>query len=129
MFMEVVGLLIFIASVTGEAIADAQLRRFKSSSLNRGKVCQVGLWRYSRHPNYFFEWMIWCGIALMAVQAPMGLFALGCPILMLLLLLFVTGVAPSEAQSLKSRGEAYRTYQRTTSKFVPWFPKGGQNVG
>ncbi len=126
---EIAGLVIFVVSVMGEAIADAQLKRFKADPSHRGQVCNVGLWRYSRHPNYFFEWMIWCGVAVMAVGAPMGWLALACPFAMLFLLLFVTGVAPSEAQSLKSRGEAYRKYQLTTSKFIPWFPKGEQNVG
>ena len=131
--LEIVGASVAILGIFGEAISDSQMKRFKSDPLNRGKVCDVGLWRYSRHPNYFFEWIIWCGFALCALQAPLGWLALLCPIAMLFLLLFVTGVRPSEEQSLKSRGDLYREYQRKTSKFIPWFPrehveKGGSHA-
>lgn len=77
------------------------------------------MWR----TNYFFEWTIWLGIAIFSLSAPHGWLALLAPALMLYLLLFVTGVRPSEEQALKSRGEAYRIYQSVTSSFIPWFPK------
>jgi steroid 5-alpha reductase family enzyme len=122
---EIVGCAIALVGVVGESLADRQLKRFKDELTNKGRVCTAGLWRYSRHPNYFFEWVIWCGFGTLALGGPMGVFALICPLAMLLLLLFVTGVAPSEEQSLQSRGEAYVRYQKTTSRFVPWFPKKG----
>ncbi len=117
------GALVWIVGVVGESVADRQLKRFKARPGSRGQVCREGLWRYSRHPNYFFEWVIWCGFALAGLDAPQGWLALLGPALILFFLLRVTGIPPTEAQALRSRGEAYREYQRTTSAFVPWFPK------
>jgi steroid 5-alpha reductase family enzyme len=118
--VEVVGLVVFLIGVLGEASADSQLARFKRDAANRGRVCDVGLWRYSRHPNYFFEWIIWVGFWLMACGAGLWGFAtIVSPLIILYLLLRVTGIPLSEAQSLQSRGDAYRRYQRTTSAFVP----------
>jgi steroid 5-alpha reductase family enzyme len=110
-------------ALVGEAIADAQLARFKSNPANRGKVCEIGLWRYSRHPNYFFEALVWVGFALSALGHSWGWVVVTCPLLMLYFLLCVTGIPLTEAHSLRSRGEAYRAYQRRTSAFIPWFPK------
>ena len=104
-------------------VADQQLARFRADPATKGTTCQVGLWRYSRHPNYFFEWLIWCAYAMLALAAPFGAIALAAPALMLLLVLKVTGIPPTERQALKSRGDDYRDYQRTTSAFFPWFPK------
>ena len=120
---DIVGLAIAAMAITGEATADAQLDAFKRDRSNRGRVCDVGLWRYSRHPNYFFEWAFWCGIALAAFSAPWGWVALACPALMLHFLLRVTGIPLAEAQSLASRGDAYRAYQRATSAFIPLPPR------
>jgi steroid 5-alpha reductase family enzyme len=118
--VEVIGLLVCIAGVAGEATADAQLARFKREPLSRGRVCDVGLWRYSRHPNYFFEWTIWVGFWLIACGAgAWGVATIVSPLSILYLLLRVTGVPLSEAQSLRSRGDGYRRYQRITSAFVP----------
>lgn len=118
--LEVIGLLVCLLGVTGESIADAQLARFKRDALNRGRVCDIGLWRYSRHPNYFFEWTIWVGFWLMACAAGWwGVATIVSPMIILYLLLGVTGIPLSEAQSLRSRGDAYRRYQRLTSAFVP----------
>ena len=114
-----------LVSILGEALADAQLRRFKEDSANRGQVCRAGLWSVSRHPNYFFEWLIWVAFALLAFSSPWGWTALACPALMLHFLLRVTGIPATEAQSLRSRGEAYTRYQREVSAFVPWFTKKG----
>jgi len=106
-----------------EAVADRQLQRFKQDPANRGQVCQEGLWRYSRHPNYFGEWLMWVAFAIPALGATMGWLGLLAPALMLLFILKITGIPPTEAQALRSRGEAYRRYQRTTSAFVPWRPQ------
>jgi steroid 5-alpha reductase family enzyme len=83
------------------------------------------LWRYSRHPNYFFEWLVWVGFFVFALGTEDGWIAVFCPAIMLYFLLKVTGVPTAEEQSLKSRGDKYREYQRTTSVFVPWFPRRG----
>lgn len=121
--LEWVGIGIWLVGLIGEAIADGQLASFKRQAENKGKICLVGLWRYSRHPNYFFEWVQWIGIAVFALMSPFGAWMLYVPILMLYLLTKVTGVAATEAQMLKSRGEPYRQYQQATSAFVPWPPK------
>lgn len=117
------GIVLAAASVLGEATADGQLRRFRADPANRGKVCRVGLWSWSRHPNYFFEWLIWCAFALLALGSPLGWLALLPPVLMLYFLTRVTGIAATEAHALRSRGEAYRRYQREVSAFVPWPPQ------
>ncbi len=118
--VEVAGLILCVVGLVGESVADAQLARFKGNRANAGRVCDVGLWRVSRHPNYFFEWTIWVGFWLVACAAgPWGVATVASPAIILYLLLRVTGVPLSEAQSLRSRGDAYRRYQRTTSVFIP----------
>ncbi len=114
---------LWVVAITGEALADRQLVAFKANALSAGRVCDVGLWRYSRHPNYFFEWLVWVSYALAATMSPWGLVAWACPALMLYLLLRVTGIPMTEQHALHSRGDAYRHYQQTTSAFVPWFPR------
>ncbi len=121
--LEIAGALLWLVAISGEALADAQLAAFKRSSPPRGSVCAVGLWRYSRHPNYFFEWLIWVAYALFACTAPWGWLGLVGPVGILYLLLRVTGIPMTEEQSLRSKGDAYRRYQDTTSAFFPWFPK------
>lgn len=113
--------LLWLVAMTGEVTADHQLERFKRDPANRGLVCDTGLWRYSRHPNYFFEWLIWIAYALYATTSPDGWLAWIAPSLMLFLLFRVTGIPETEAQAVRSRGDAYRRYQQTTSVFVPWF--------
>jgi steroid 5-alpha reductase family enzyme len=121
--LEWAGIALLVVAVGGETVADRQLAAFKASTGNAGRVCRVGLWGYSRHPNYFFEWMVWVAFALFALPSPAGWLALGCPLLMLYFLFRVTGIPATEEQALRSKGEAYREYQRTTSAFVPWFPR------
>jgi steroid 5-alpha reductase family enzyme len=121
--LELAGLGLWVVAFLGEVAADFQLTRFKSNSANRGATCRVGLWKYSRHPNYFFEWLIWIAFALFALPAPHGYLALLAPALILLFLFRVTGIPATEAQALRSRGEEYRKYQQSTSSFVPWFPR------
>lgn len=104
-------------------VSDQQLARFKAEPSNKGKTMRSGLWRYSRHPNYFFQSLAWLAYALVAVAAPWGWIAFAAPASILFLILYVTGVPPAEEQALKSRGDDYRRYQRETSVFVPWFPK------
>lgn len=115
---------LWMVALVGESIADRQLEHFKAQPGNRGRTCRAGLWRYSRHPNYFFEWLIWVAYALFASASPYGWLAAACPLLMLYLLFRVTGIPATEAQALRTRGDDYRHYQATTSAFVPWFPKG-----
>lgn len=119
-----IGVAVWVAALVGESVADTQLNAFKANPANRGHTCQGGLWRYSRHPNYFFEWLVWIAYALIALPSPGGTLAVLCPALMLFLLFRVTGIPATEAQAVRSRGDAYREYQRTTSAFVPWFRRG-----
>ena len=120
---ENIGLAIWIIAFFGELIADWQLHRFKKNPKNKGQVCNVGLWRYSRHPNYFFEWLIWMSFATVALGAKYGYIGFLSPALILFFLLRVTGIPATEEQAVRSKGAKYREYQRTTSAFVPWFPK------
>jgi steroid 5-alpha reductase family enzyme len=114
---------LWLFGIAFEATADAQLSAFKKDPTNKGRVCDVGLWRYSRHPNYFGEWVIWCSYGLFALGSPFGIVALIAPVAIFVLLNFVSGIPLAEEQSLKSRGDHYVAYQRQTSKFFPWFPK------
>lgn len=122
-WFEVAGALLVLAALGGEALADAQLARFKREVRDRSRVCDVGLWRLSRHPNYFFEWLVWVGFALAAAPAPLGWTAFASPALMLYLLLFQTGIHYTEAHLERSKGAAWRAYRARTSAFVPWFPR------
>jgi steroid 5-alpha reductase family enzyme len=117
--LEYIGALIWLIGLMGESLADQQLKAFKRDINNKGKVCDVGLWGWSRHPNYFFEWTIWIGYATFALASPYGWLALPLPLLMLHFLLNVTGVKATEEQALRSKGEAYARYQRTVSAFIP----------
>ena len=130
---EVFGLLIWMGGLIGEAIADNQLEKFKLDPANANQICKKGLWRFSRHPNYFFEWIIWLGYGVMALSSPLGWLGLTAPLLMLYLLLKVSGIPLAEQQALRTKGEAYRDYQSTTSPFFPWFsratPKESKDSG
>ena len=99
------------------------MRQFASDPVNKNAVCDIGLWRWSRHPNYFFEWLIWAAFCLFAIDSKYGYLALVPPALMLYFLFRVTGIPATEAQALRTRGEDYKRYQETTSAFVPWFPR------
>jgi len=121
--LEYFAVFVWFVAFVGEATADAQLKAFKADPAKRGKTCQVGLWHYSRHPNYFFEWLIWVAYAVFALASPYGWLGLVSPALMLYFLFKVTGIPATEAQALRTKGEEYRRYQETTSVFVPWFPK------
>jgi steroid 5-alpha reductase family enzyme len=121
--IEFVGLLIWVVAVSGEAMADRQLGQFRSKPWNRNRVCRTGLWRYSRHPNYFFEWLHWWAYVVMAVGTPGWMLTWMGPVAMGWALVKVTGIPLAEAQALATRGEEYRAYQQTTSAFFPWFPR------
>ncbi|HEY8050085.1 MAG TPA: DUF1295 domain-containing protein [Ramlibacter sp.] len=104
-----------------EALADAQLAQFKSDPLNRGDVMDRGLWRYSRHPNYFGEFCLWWGLGIVAVSGG-AWWALVSPVLMSVLLFKVSGVTLLES-GLRERRPAYADYVRRTSAFFPWSPR------
>lgn len=120
---HIAGLLIWTVGWFGESLADAQLESFKRDPARPGTVCQSGLWRYSRHPNYFFEWLTWVGLAIYALPSPYGWVALIAPAAILHLLLNITGIPATEEQALRSKGDAYRRYQATTNAFFPGPPR------
>lgn len=121
--IEWIGFVVWLIGLSGEALSDAQMKRFKADPASKGKVCQIGLWRYSRHPNYFFESVVWWGFWLFACGSPWGWATIYAPVMILYFLLRVTGIPLTEECAVQSKGDAYREYQRTTSAFVPWFPK------
>jgi steroid 5-alpha reductase family enzyme len=121
--LTLAGAVLAVIALCGEATADLQMQRFKRDPANEGKVCETGLWRYSRHPNYFFESLIWWAFFLAALPSPHGWTTIVCPLLMLYFLFQVTGIPLTEEYSIKSKGDLYRAYQRTTSAFIPWFRK------
>ena len=120
---EIAAIVVGIISISGESIADHQLQTFLKNPNNKGKVCKVGLWRYSRHPNYFFESLIWLAFALLALASPYGWLGFISPMIIWYLITNVTGIPPTEEQSLRSKGDAYRAYQSETSAFFPMPPR------
>jgi steroid 5-alpha reductase family enzyme len=124
---DYLGALILLAGIAGEALADAQLKSFRANPANKGQVCDIGLWRWSRHPNYFFEWFGWLAYPVIALSPnyAWGLATLLAPVFMCWILVYVTGIPPLEAQMLRSRGDRYRDYQSRTSRFFPLPPQMG----
>jgi len=116
------GAALAVAATCAEAAADGQLAAHRADPSQRGRTCRRGLWRWSRHPNYFFEWLTWCGVAVVAHPFA-GWWAALHPAVMFVLVRFVSGVPFAERQALKSRGEDYRRYQRETNTFVPWLQR------
>ena len=114
---------LWLVAVIGESTADRQLARFRANPANRGRTCRDGLWAWSRHPNYFFEWLHWWTYPLLAIGAPWGALALLGPIVMAWFLFKITGIPATEARALVTRGDDYRAYQRTVSAFFPWPPR------
>jgi steroid 5-alpha reductase family enzyme len=119
------GVLIWMLSLSGEAIADHQLAVYRADPANKTRTCRDGLWRYSRHPNYFFEFLHWFAYVFLAIGVGgfWPVVSLLGPALMLISLCWLTGIPYVEAQALRSRGDDYREYQRTTSALIPWFPR------
>jgi steroid 5-alpha reductase family enzyme len=117
---EYAGAALWLIAVTGESAADRQLAAFKKDPNSQGKVCDKGLWNYSRHPNYFFEWLMWMAYFIFALGSPNGWLSVISPLVILYLLLKITGIPMTEEQSVRSKGDAYRAYQKSTSVFIPW---------
>jgi len=116
-------LAVWLGSVFGEYLADRQLAKFRADPNNKGKTCRVGLWAYSRHPNYFFEWLHWFTYVLLAVNSEYFWYSLTGPVVMFAFLYRVSGIPWTETQALKSRGEDYQRYQNEVSAFIPWPPR------
>lgn len=118
---DLIGLALLLASVAGEGIADRQLRAFAADRSNHGKVCDTGLWAWSRHPNYFGEMLVWWGIGAVAVAAG-AFWSLVGPLTITMLLVKVSGV-PLLEKTIAERRPGYREYVERTSALVPWPPK------
>ncbi len=118
---------IFVAAIGGEALADAQLRHYRLTSSERRGICGDGLWSWSRHPNYFFQWLGWLGYPLIAIDPaahyPWGWLALLAPACMYWLLVYVSGIPPLEQHMLETRGAKFRAYAARTNAFFPWPPR------
>ena len=121
--LEIAGALLWLIGIAGESLADWQLAAFKRTAADRSRVCDAGLWRWSRHPNYFFEWLVWVGYFVFACASPWGWTTAYAPLTMLYLLFRVTGIPLTEEQAIRTKGDAYRRYQASTSAFVLWPPK------
>lgn len=125
--MDLAGAMLLVSCILGEAVSDAQLARFRRDPANQGKVCDVGLWGLSRHPNYFFQWLGWFGYVVIGLQGlnayPWGLVTLVGPAFMYALLVHLSGIPPLEAHMMRSRGDAFRAYQQRVSAFLPWRPQ------
>ena len=123
---DIVGLGIYALGIAGGTVADRQLAAFRRDPAHRGGVCDVGLWSWSRHPNYWFEWLGWCAWPVMALgsgAAVSGSIALLAPLMMYWLLVHVSGIPPLEAHMQVSRGERFTAYAARTSAFWPRPPR------
>jgi steroid 5-alpha reductase family enzyme len=120
---DALGVTLFAIALAGESAADRQLRNFAANPSNKGRVCDIGLWGWSRHPNYFFEWLTWLSYALIAIdisgQYLWGLAAFAGPLFMYWLLVHVSGIPPLEAHMARSRGDAFKAYQARVNAFFP----------
>ncbi len=120
-FYTILGTLIWITGFIFESVADYQLKQFLSDPANRGKIMRSGLWRYSRHPNYFGETLMWWGIFVITLSRPYGFLTIISPLTITYLLLYVSGVPLLESK-LKDNPD-FQQYMRETSVFIPWFVK------
>ncbi len=120
-WLDIVGLMVWLIGFLFEAVGDHQLDMFLADKSNRGKVMDKGLWRYTRHPNYFGEVTQWWGLFVIALSVPWGWVSVVGPITITSLILFYSGV-PLLEKSMMEKPE-YREYARRTSKFLPWLPK------
>jgi steroid 5-alpha reductase family enzyme len=119
----VTAVIIWVMSVGGESMADRQLASFLADPANRGRACRAGLWRYSRHPNYFFEWLHWFSYVAIALGSPLWAWSLAGPLTMFVFLRWVSGIPFTEAQAVRTRGADYLDYQARTAAFFPWPPR------
>jgi len=124
---DIAAIILVALAIIGEANSDRQLRAFKDEPANKGRVCDAGLWAWSRHPNYFFEWLGWLAYPLLAIDVSAaygwGYVALIAPVVMYWLLVYVSGIPPLEEHMLRSRGQAFRDYQARTNAFFPLPPR------
>ena len=123
---DALAIAIFVVAILGEGVADTQLKRFRADPANKGQVMDKGLWAWSRHPNYFFQWLGWLAYPVIAFEPgqPLTWLSFIAAAVMFGLLRFVSGVPPLEEAMLKSKGDLFRDYQARVSAFFPVSPKG-----
>lgn len=124
--LDLLGILVWLLGFSFEAIGDWQLLRFKRDPANRGRILQSGLWRYSRHPNYFGEAILWWGVLLIALGSPLGIIAIVSPLLIDFLLFKVSGVPMLEAKY--AGNPVFEAYKQRTNAVFPWFPAEAKGV-
>lgn len=120
--LDALGVALFAIGFAFEAVGDLQLARFRADPANRGRVMDRGLWRYTRHPNYFGDCVVWWGLWCLAASTPLGPWTIASPLVMTFLLLRVSGVPMLERGLAKTR-PGYADYVARTPAFVPWLPK------
>jgi steroid 5-alpha reductase family enzyme len=120
-WLDIAGVALWFSGFLMEAVADYQLMRFMKDPANRGRILQAGLWRYSRHPNYFGEVSQWWGLWLIALSVPGGWVTVFGPLAITILILKVSGIPLLESR--QTENPEYREYRKRTSAFVPWLPK------
>lgn len=124
----IIGVVIWAVSLAGETLADQQLALFREEPRHKGRTCRSGLWRYSRHPNYFFEWCHWFTYVALAAGSPIQPVSWLGPLVMYIFLRWISGIPFTEMRALRTRGDDYREYQRSTSMFFPWFPSSNDSA-
>ncbi|MCH9811282.1 DUF1295 domain-containing protein [bacterium] len=117
---DLIGMTLMVIGLVGVIYSDYTLQMFIRDPSNKGEVCERGLWRYSRHPNYFFEWIFWLGLFLVALFIPWGWVSVISPLLLIWTLFYATGIPPLEKRALSTKGDKYKDYQKRVSVFVPW---------
>jgi steroid 5-alpha reductase family enzyme len=122
---DYLALVVILIGIVGEAVADRQLTVWMATRGDKDRICEQGLWRWSRHPNYFFEWVVWLSLPLLAIGGgyPVGWLALAAPACIYWLLVYVSGIPPLEEHMLAKHGAPYRAYQARTWAFFPLPPR------
>ncbi|MDD3995458.1 MAG: DUF1295 domain-containing protein, partial [Bacilli bacterium] len=121
--LNIFGIIIWIIGYIFEVVGDYQLKKFIKNSNNKGKIMTSGLWKYTRHPNYFGESVMWWGIFLITINSSLGYFGIISPIFITFLLVFVSGIPLLEKKY--ENNKEFQEYAKKTSKFIPWFVKKG----
>lgn len=125
--LDLAALLLFVFGFLFEAVGDLQLARFRSDPASHGKVLRSGLWRYTRHPNYFGDAVVWWSFFVLALATPGALWTVFSPVLMTFLLLKISGVGLLEKKLRRTRPE-YEEYVASTNAFLPWFPRSSREA-
>jgi steroid 5-alpha reductase family enzyme len=120
-WLDIIGAVVWTAGFVFESVGDRQLAKFKADPQNKGKVMDRGLWAYSRHPNYFGEFLIWWGIFLITLSTPNSWWTVLSPLIITAVLLKMTGIPLTEKTIVNTR-PGYTDYVKRTSAFIPWFP-------